>query len=144
MDIQRFLDGFFTANNIKFVPGTKAVQNLFENTSVIMPNQLYFFCDPIQRQVKRSRDGSYTGQKATINFAFVTNSDLDMPYMNENVNTVNKYTNNIEPIINKWNLFVKKLACTLTVTNESYTDIINIKDVNFDGLIGQITLETYD
>ena len=144
MDIQRYLDNFFKLKDIVFVPGTRVIQNLFDNDQSLLTNQLYFFCDPIRREIKRSASGVATGQKATISFAFVVYSDLDMPYFNEVPNTENKYTKNIEPIIIKWNLLIKELACKLDVSNENYTDVLNIKDINFDGIIGDITFETYE
>jgi hypothetical protein len=145
MDIQRFLDNYFQAKEIIFIPGTKVIQNLFSSRSDIELDKIHFFCDPIQRVQKRTLTGTLTGQKSTINFALVVCSTIDQPYMNETVtsNVDTKYTKNIEPLIIQWNQIVKDLGCSFDISNESFTDIVNIKDVNFDGIIGQITLESY-
>lgn len=145
MDIQRKLDIYFQAKDIIFVPGTRVIQNLFSSRSDIELDKIHFFCDPIQRMPQRTSGGVLKGQKATINFAFVVCSTIDQPYMNETIdsNIDTKYTKNIEPLILQWNQIVKDLSCDMDISNESFTDVVNIKDVNFDGIIGQITIETY-
>ena len=146
MDIQRYLDNYFQTKEIPFIVGTKVVQNLFQNADVLQAGGIHFFCDPIQRRPKRSSQGIATGYEAIINFCLCVASTLDMPYMNETNQTIdNKYTTNIEPLINEWNAIVKDFGCAgFDIGNESYIDTINIKDVNFDGIIGTITLTSYD
>ena len=146
MDIQRYLDDYFQTKEIPFIVGTKVVQNLFQNSDVLQAGGVHFFCDPIQRRPKRNQFGKATGYEAIINFCLCVASTLDMPYMNETNQTVdNKYTTNIEPLITMWNAIVKDFGCAgFDIGNESYIDTINIKDVNFDGIIGTITLTSYD
>ena len=43
MDIHRYLDNFFKLKDIVFVPGTRVIQNLFDNDQSLLTNQLYFF-----------------------------------------------------------------------------------------------------
>jgi hypothetical protein len=66
--------------------------------------------------------------------------------MNETNQTItNKFTNNIEPLIQLWNGIVKDFGCGgFDISNESYIDTINVQDVNFDGIIGTITLTSYN
>ena len=140
MDIQRFLDNFFKLKDIVFLPGTRTIQNLFRN-GVGENTKLHFFCDPIQRTPLYSMQGTLTGQRATINFAFVTTSNLDQVYMNEQGTTENKYTENIEPLIENFHGVIKDLNCAgAEIENISFVDVINIKDVNFDGIIGSFTI----
>ena len=146
MDIQRYLDNYFQTKEIPFIVGTKVVQNLFQNSDILQAGGIHFFCDPIQRRPKRNQFGKATGYEAIINFCLCVASTLDMPYMNETNQMIdNKYTTNIEPLINEWNAIVKDFGCAgFDISNESYIDTINIKDVNFDGIIGTITLTSYD
>ena len=146
MDIQRYLDNYFQSKDMPFIVGTKVVQNLFSNSDVLQSGKVHFFCDPIQRRPTRSKQGITTGYNATINFCLCVASTLDMPYMNETNQTIdNKYTKNIEPLITVWNGIVKDFGCGgFDITNECYVDTINIKDVNFDGIIGTVTLTSYD
>lgn len=146
MDIQRYLDNYFQTKEIPFIVGTKVVQNLFSNADILQAGGIHFFCDPIQRRPKRNQFGKATGYEAIINFCLCVASTLDMPYMNETNQTIdNKYTTNIEPLITEWNSIVKDFGCAnFDISNESYIDTINIKDVNFDGIIGTITLTSYD
>jgi hypothetical protein len=146
MDIQRFLDNYFTDKDMPFLVGTKKIQNLFSNSSFLQSGKVHFFCDPIQRRPTRNNFGKATGYSATINFCLCVTSTLDMPYMNEtNQNITNKFTDNIEPLIQLWNGIVKDFGCSgFDISNESYVDTINVQDVNFDGIIGTITLTSYD
>jgi hypothetical protein len=146
MDIQRFLDNYFQNKAMPFIVGTKKIQNLFSNSDILQAGRFHFFCDPIQRRPTRNQLGKVTGYSATINFCLCRTSTIDMPYMNETNQTIdNKYTTNIEPIIIEWNAIVKDFGCSgFGISNESYVDTINVQDVNFDGIIGTITLTSYD
>ena len=146
MDIQRYLDNYFQTKEMPFIVGSKVTQNLFQNSDILQTGAVHFFCDPIQRRPTRNQFGKETGYTATLNFCLCVTSVLDMPYMNETNQLIeNKFSTNIEPIIQVWNGIVKDFGCAgFDISNESYVDTINVKDVNFDGIIGTVTLKSYE
>jgi hypothetical protein len=141
MDIQRYLDNYFTSKDMPFIVGTKGIQNLFNNSDILQSKKIHFFCDPILRKPVINKFGQQTKLVATTSYCIAVTSTMDMPYFNEK-NTDNagsKFTLNIEPLIEVMNTIVKELSCFGYDITFDYVDVTNVKSVNFDGLIGSIS-----
>ena len=141
MDIQRYLDNYFTSKDMPFIVGTKGIQNLFQNKDVLQSQKVHFFCDPILRKPETNKFGNQSKIISTTTYCLAVTSTMDMPYFNE-LNTDNaesKFTLNIEPLIEVMNGIVRDLSCGGYDVSFDYVDVTDVKDVNFDGLIGSIT-----
>lgn len=141
MDIQRYLDNYFASKDMPFVVGNKGIQNLFMNKDVLQSQKIHFFCDPILRKPTTNAYGKQTKIIASTNYCLAVTSTMDMPYFNEKNtdNSDSKFTLNIEPLIAVMNGIVIDLSCDGFDVTFDYLDVINVKDINFDGLIGSIT-----
>jgi hypothetical protein len=142
MDIQRYLDNFFLTKDIVFVPGKKAIQNLFSNVDVLQSQKVHFFCDPFLRAPNVSNQGVINYVTSSTTFCLAVTSTLDLPYFNETNqdNANSKYTLKIEPLIVILNEIVKDLNCNGFTVSFDYTDATNVMDINFDGLIGNLKI----
>jgi hypothetical protein len=145
-DIETYLDIYFKSKDIVFVSGSKAVQNLFENESELQSTKVHFFCDPILRIPTRTKHGGkIVSITSKTSFALAVTSTMDMPYFNE-MNTDNqqsKYNLNIKPLILLIDQIIKDFHCAGLEVKEDYIPAINLKDINFDGIIGTITFVQY-
>lgn len=141
MDIQRYLDNYFKSKDMPFIVGTKGIQNLFRNSDVLQSQKVHFFCDPILRKPTINKFGNQSKIVASTTFCLAVTSTMDMPYFNE-LNTDNaetKFILNIEPLIAVLNGIAKDISCDGYDVTFDYVDVTDVKDVNFDGLIGTIT-----
>ena len=141
MDIQRYLDDYFTSKDMPFIVGTKGIQNLFRNADILQSQKIHFFCDPILRKPTTNAYGKETKLIASTTYCIAVTSTMDMPYFNEKNtdNAQSKFTLNIEPLIAVMNGIVRDLSCGGYDITFDYVDVTDVKDVNFDGLIGSIT-----
>lgn len=141
MDIQRYLDNYFISKDMPFIVGTKGIQNLFRSADILQSKKIHFFCDPILRRPTLNAYGKINKIVATTTYCLAVTSTMNMPYFNE-MNTGNaqsKFTLNIEPLIEVMNGIARDLSCDGYDVTFDYVDVTNVKDVNFDGLIGSIT-----
>lgn len=141
MDIQRYLDNYFSDKDMPFIVGTKGIQNLFRNADILQSKKVHFFCDPILRKPVTNKYGVQSRMVSTTTYCLAVTSTMDMPYFNE-LNTNNahtKFTLNIEPLIEVMNGIVRDLSCNGYDVIFDYVDVTDVKDVNFDGLIGSIS-----
>lgn len=101
----------------------------------------YFFMDPVTRSPIYNEFGSRTGEeKYNGYFMILSKSDLDEVYDGQlNVDPVSgKYKKNIQPKLRALAIdFENRLHCTseVTVVKMVISDVINLFDENFDGIL---------
>ena len=122
-----------------FTYGRSDFQNLIEADSEDDP-KTFFFLDPVSREPLFSPEGGSLGQTDFEgNFMILSKSELDQVYDNQQEvdPTMGKYKSNIKPKIDTMlTTFKAKLFCkNLQVMRMRTTDVINVFDDNFDGIL---------
>jgi hypothetical protein len=123
--------------------GRRDFQNLVETDSENDP-KWYFFLDPIRTDTSLMP----TKKISTGYFMLLSKSDLDEVYdSQQNVNPDNgKYKKNILPKKTYLeNDFKNMLECdgTIEITKAEQSDIINLFDDNFDGVLVNFTITQF-
>ena len=135
--------------NWKFYYARRDFDNLIEASSE-NDNQNYFFLDPVTRVPVRSELGDRTGQMDYEGyFMILSKSDMDEVYDGQqNVNPIDgKYKKYIEPKLKALaDEFEQKLGCIsdITILRTSISDIINIFNDNFDGILVNYKFRQYE
>lgn len=122
-----------------FTYGRSDFQNIIEAASENDPKP-FFFLDPVTREPLFSPDGGNLGQTDFEgNFMILSKSELDQVYDNQQEvdPTMGKYKSNIKPKIETLlTTFKSKLFCkSIQVMRMRTTDVINVFDDNFDGIL---------
>lgn len=136
-DIVRIFEAYFTAKDIIYHYGQKANLNLLAYATDFRDLQPYFLHNKNKRITNFSRYGGVKGYTFTGDAFLVVKSSPDMPYYKEKTDfrNVNKYETNIEPLLEFFNNFTKSNYCSdLEIKEWSAIDVIDLLDVNFDGL----------
>ena len=145
-DLVRTMEEYCTLKGYEFVTGTKAVQNLFQPNQILNPNKIYLFLDPVNRRSERTLTGSVKSKLFSGNFGLLVKSNLDMPYFKEmnNLESISKYTMNIEPLLVESENIQKDFGCQGLEVNEwGEIDIKDFLDANFDGIIVTYQIRAY-
>jgi hypothetical protein len=145
-DLVRIMEEYCTLKNFDFVTGNKAVQNLFQPNQIVNPNKIYLFLDPVTRVSERTVSGAVKSKIFSGSFGLLVKSNLDMPYFKEmnNLESISKYTMNIEPLLDQSELIQKDFGCKgLEVIGWSEIDIKDFLDANFDGIVVTYQIRGY-
>jgi hypothetical protein len=133
----------------KFCYARRDFDNIVEADSA-NDTKNYFFLDPISRVPVRDQFGGRTGQIDYEGyFMILSKSDLDEVYDGQNDVNPNdgKYKKYIQPKLAALaNDFENKLACVadITIVRTSISDIINIFNDNFDGILVNFKFSQYE
>ena len=136
-DIVRILEEYFTSKEVIYHYGQKANLNLLGSKTDFRDLQPYFLHNKNKRITNFGRYGSVTGHTFTGDAFLVVKSSPDMPYYKEKTDfrAVNKYETNIEPLLELFYGFAASTYCAdLEVRQWNADDVVDLLDVNFDGL----------
>lgn len=128
MDLVRIFETYCNANDIVFKYGSRSHLNLINTTSDNL-TKTHLLLFPVKRTPSQnSTKTGFKGTQFTGKFLLVKSSKRDKEYMN-------KFTDNIEPLISTHKAIGKDLMCQdLELSNWSGIDAIDILDANKDGL----------
>lgn len=129
MDFKTQLENIATAKSWAFVYARRDFQNLFDASNFVVDavegfgvDETVMFVDPIKRAT--TPEGvNYTGA-----FMIVTRANHDKPYEE-------RYTLFIEPLLAEIKSIYNGLKCANDVITWNTTEVINIFDLNADGLL---------
>lgn len=142
-DIVRILEYYFVSNGVIYHYGQKANLNLLSSDTDFRDMQPYFLHNKNKRITNFSVNNRVTGYTFTGDAFLVVKSSPDMPYYKElqdyriddNGNHVNKYETNIEPLLEFFKGFAESGFCAdYTFREWTAIDVVDLMDVNFDGL----------
>jgi hypothetical protein len=135
-DIVRILQDIATDKNLIYHYGKKAALNLLDGS--LDADKIFMLHEFTNRKSEYNTTGTkiiaanYEGK-----FFLVKHSDYDQQYFQERgTEDTSKFTENIEPLLDVFNLLGNTLACTgLTVTQWDNIDVTDALDANMDGLL---------
>lgn len=133
----------------EFTYGRKDFQNLEPAESEDDP-KTYFFLDPVSRDPIYSTSGTFTGVSDYEGFFMIlSKSQMDEVYDNQQETDADdgKYRKYINPKIQLlYGDFGKKLGCvdSVQIIRMKGTDVINMFDTNFDGLLVNFKFKVFE
>jgi hypothetical protein len=132
----------------KFTYGRSDFQNLMEADSE-NDTSTFFFLDPVSRDPLFSPTGGSLGQTDFEGtFMILSKSELDETYDNQKETdpSLGKYKKNIKPKIESLlSNFKSKLFCNnIQILRMKSTDVINIFDDNFDGILVSFKFKMFE
>lgn len=118
----------------KFSYGNKANQNLLKSN--LIDGEITLILDPIKRSKAKSEFGGNGVITFTSSFLLVVKSNLDNTYYKQKGVTNGKYTKNIKPLLTALESLENILDCSdYEIEQWEIDDIINVLDVNMDGIV---------
>lgn len=135
-DIVRILEEIAIVNNLTYSYGSKAVLNLLEGS--VDADTTYLLHEFVNR--KSEYNSSLTqivGNNYEGKFFLVKQSELDQQFFSETgMNEPSKYSQNIEPLLELFNIIGNSLACNNVEVNQwDNIDVTDVLDANMDGLL---------
>ena len=132
----------------KFTYGRSDFQNLTEADNE-NDSSTFFFLDPVSRDPLFSSSGGSLGQTDFEgNFMILSKSELDEVYDNQQSvdPTMGKYQKNIKPKLEVLlNNFKSKLFCrSIQIMRMKSTDVINVFDDNYDGILVSFKFKMFE
>lgn len=144
-DFTRVLQEYCGANNISYHYGRRANLNLLN--SDITDGQVYMLHEASPRKAEYNTTKTHIDGYTFIGkFFLLVKSTVDMPYFNEKQadDSVSKYTTNIEPLLDMFETIGNSFGCNdLEVTQWEAIDVVNVLDVNKDGILVTYNIKSY-
>lgn len=140
-DLVEILQSYSTQYGWTFSYGNASNRNLLSSDTTV--GRIYLLLDPVRRSVANSEYGGLGDVTFSGNFMLVQKSDRDQQYHNQKdqLSSSGKYETNILPMLQLLNTFNEDVACDdLQVTQWDIIDLVDVLDVNLDGLLVTYTI----
>ncbi len=145
MDIVRILENICIDLDYSFHYGNKSHLNLIDQNGNLEPNKTHLLLFPPTRSKGNNNDSSRTYRG---NFFFVRPDEFAQDYYNNtnSLETNDKYTTKIEPLITDLNSFETQLEyCeNMDVLSFDSIDAVDILDANLSGLWVTYNVKVYE
>lgn len=135
MDVKDKLESIAISYGWRFVHARRDYANLTDALQFVTDavegygvGETILFLDPVIEDLSKTESTGYSG-----NFMILTISDLDMSYED-------KHTKFIKPLKEVLVGFKNKLRCTYQINQFRSIEVINVFDINADGLSVQFSL----
>ena len=158
-DIVQVFESYASSYGWRFSYGNKYNQNLLQ--SDLVEGRIYMILDPVTRVRSHSEFGGRGEQAFTGSFLLVVKSTIDQVYHGQTIQdafynrvtsiggtvyesdcadikvVLGKYTENIKPLLEVDILKLEDdLDCSdYEITNWSIIDVVNVMDINVDGIL---------
>lgn len=145
-DFTRILQEYCNSNSISYHYGRRANLNLLN--SDIDAGKVYMLHEASPRKAVFNSTKTFVEKyQFTGKFFLLVKSTVDMPYFNEKQDndSESKYTTNIEPLLNMFETIGNSFGCTdLEIDQWEAIDVVNVLDVNKDGILVTYSATSYE
>lgn len=146
-DFTRILQDYCNANNISYHYGNRQSLNLLQSDTDVGKIYLFHDATSLRRGQWNTTNTKIESYLFIGKFFLIVKSTMDMPYFNEKQlnDDTSKYTINIEPLLDIYELIGNHFGCTdVEITQWESQDVVNIFDKNTDGLMITYTAKSYE
>lgn len=145
-DFTRILQDYCNDNNISYHYGRMSNLNLLR--SDLIDGQIYLLHEASPRRAIMNTTNTQIDRFEFVGkFFLVVKSNLDQHYFNEKQGNEpeSKYTANIEPLLNLFTGLGNYFGCTdLEINQWECIDVVNVLDVNKDGVLVTYNVTSYE